>query len=64
MEGKRYAIIIANDEYSDDNLRELEAPQRDAVSLWRILDDPDLCDPLYGAWPFKGMYMRYKIYKA
>ena len=27
-------------------------------------DDPDLCDPLSGAWPFKGLYMRCKIYKA
>ena len=27
-------------------------------------DDPDLCDPVSGGWPFKGQYMRCTIYKA
>jgi len=27
-------------------------------------DDPELCDPLSGAWPFKGQYMRCRISKA
>ena len=27
-------------------------------------DDPDLCDPISGGWPFKGQYMRCRIYKA
>jgi thiosulfate reductase / polysulfide reductase chain A len=27
-------------------------------------DDPELCDPLSGGWPFKGEYMRCKVYKA
>jgi len=27
-------------------------------------DDPDLCDPISGAWPFKGQYMRCNIYKV
>ena len=27
-------------------------------------DDPDKCDPLSGAWPFKGQHMRCRIYKV
>ncbi|NLC69875.1 MAG: molybdopterin-dependent oxidoreductase [Desulfuromonadaceae bacterium] len=27
-------------------------------------DDPDKCDPLSGAWPFKGPYLRCRIRKA
>ncbi|MGA1823859.1 MAG: molybdopterin-containing oxidoreductase family protein [bacterium] len=27
-------------------------------------DDPAKCDPLSGAWPLKGQYMRCRIYKA
>ena len=27
-------------------------------------DDPDLCDPLSGGWPFKGQYMRCRISKV
>jgi anaerobic selenocysteine-containing dehydrogenase len=27
-------------------------------------DDPEVCDPLSGGWPFKGLYMRCRIAKA
>ena len=27
-------------------------------------DDPDLCDPISGGWPFKGQYMRCRIAKV
>ncbi|MFP4058620.1 MAG: molybdopterin-dependent oxidoreductase [Candidatus Brocadiia bacterium] len=27
-------------------------------------DDPDLCDPLSGGWPLKGLLLRCRIYKA
>jgi len=27
-------------------------------------DDPDKCDPISGGWPFKGQYLRCRIYKA
>ena len=27
-------------------------------------DDPEKCDPLSGGWPFKGGYLRCRIYKA
>lgn len=44
MTEKRFALIIANDEYNDESLRELEAPQLDANALAKILGDPETCN--------------------
>jgi len=44
LSGKRFALIIANDQYSDESLRELEAPQFDADALAKVLGDPETCN--------------------
>jgi len=41
---KRFALIIANDKYNDESLRELEAPQSDANALAKVLGDPETCN--------------------
>jgi formylglycine-generating enzyme required for sulfatase activity len=42
MSGK-YALIIANTEYTDPGLAQLSAPGEDAVDLARVLRSPDIC---------------------
>jgi hypothetical protein len=42
MEGKRSALIVANDRYQDLRLRQLRAPTRDAEALARVLSHPDI----------------------
>jgi hypothetical protein len=42
MNGKREALIIANDQFEDTGLRQLEAPPQDAESLARVLSNPDI----------------------
>ena len=41
MSGQRKALIIANDEYEQEALRNLLAPGADAEALGRVLGDPD-----------------------
>jgi uncharacterized caspase-like protein len=41
---KRFALIIANDQYDDEGLRELEAPELDADALAKVLGDPETCN--------------------
>jgi len=41
MSGK-YALIIANTEYTDPGLAQLTAPGKDAKEFWRVLDSPDI----------------------
>jgi hypothetical protein len=41
---KRFALIIANDKYNDESLRDLEAPQSDANALAKVLGDPETCN--------------------
>ncbi len=49
---------------------EMDAEEPSLYGLWECNinvttdDDPDICDPLSGAWPLKGQYMRCKITKA
>ncbi|MFH1567298.1 MAG: molybdopterin-dependent oxidoreductase [Gemmatimonadota bacterium] len=49
---------------------EQEAAEPSLFGVWQSNinvvtdDDPDLCDPLSGGWPYKGQYMRCRIYKA
>ncbi len=38
----RYALIIANTEYSDSNLAQLSAPGKDAKDFARVLEDKDI----------------------
>jgi hypothetical protein len=38
----RYALIIANNEYSDSNLAQLSAPGKDAEDLARVLQDKNI----------------------
>jgi hypothetical protein len=40
--GERKALIIANDEYEQESLRDLLAPTEDAVALGRVLGDPQI----------------------
>jgi formylglycine-generating enzyme required for sulfatase activity len=42
MSGK-YALIIANTEYTDPGLAQLTAPGKDAKEFGRVLDSPDIC---------------------
>lgn len=42
MSGK-YALIIANTEYTDPGLAQLTAPGKDAQDFERVLKDPDIC---------------------
>jgi len=41
MSGK-YALIIANAEYTDPGLAQLTAPGKDAKEFWRVLNSPDI----------------------
>ena len=49
---------------------EMAAEEPSLYGLWECNinvttdDDPDICDPLSGAWPLKGQYMRCKITKT
>ncbi len=44
MSGQRKALIIANDEYEQEALRNLLAPGADAEALGRVLGDPQIGD--------------------
>ena len=44
MSAQRKALIIANDEYEHDGLRNLLAPAADAEALGRVLHDPQIGD--------------------
>ena len=39
----KYALVIANTEYTDPGLAQLTAPGQDAKEFGRVLDSPDLC---------------------
>jgi hypothetical protein len=39
----RFALVVANTEYTDPGLAQLTAPGRDAREFGRVLDSPDLC---------------------
>jgi len=41
---RRFALIIANDQYDDDSLSELQAPKLDANALANVLGDPESCN--------------------
>jgi len=41
---RRFALIIANDQYDDEGLSELQAPQLDANALAKVLSDPETCN--------------------
>ena len=44
MSGQRKALIIANDQYEQEALRNLRAPAADAEGLGRVLADPQIGD--------------------
>ncbi|MEU4490324.1 caspase family protein [Streptomyces purpurascens] len=44
MTDSRHALIIANDRYTDQGLKKLEAPAQDAAALERVLHDPQIGD--------------------
>ncbi|MGW0578192.1 caspase family protein [Streptomyces sp. NPDC002920] len=44
MNTSRHALIIANDRYDDQGLKQLRSPAQDAVSLARVLGDPEIGD--------------------
>ena len=44
MGGQRKALIVANDEYEQEALRNLLAPAADAEALGRVLGDPQIGD--------------------
>ena len=44
MSGQRKALIVANDEYEQEGLRNLLAPKADAEALGRVLGDPQIGD--------------------
>jgi Caspase domain len=44
MSGLRKALIVANDEYEQEALRNLQAPAADAEALARVLGDPQIGD--------------------
>ena len=44
MSGQRKALIIANDEYDHEALRDLLAPAADAEALGRVLGDRQIGD--------------------
>jgi hypothetical protein len=44
VDGKRSALIVANDSYTDPGLSRLRAPDSDAQALARVLRDPDIGD--------------------
>jgi hypothetical protein len=39
----KFALVIANTEYTDPGLAQLTAPGRDAKEFGRVLDSPDIC---------------------
>ena len=41
MNGNRFALIIANDQYEDNSLSKLDAPKFDAYALAEVLGDPE-----------------------
>ncbi|WP_405720535.1 caspase family protein [Streptomyces sp. NBC_01537] len=43
-EKSRHALIIANDRYHDDGLRQLVSPAQDAAALGDVLSDPQIGD--------------------
>jgi hypothetical protein len=43
MPSKKFALVIANTEYTDPGLAQLTSPGRDAREFGRVLDSPDLC---------------------
>src|SRR6266700_351569 len=44
MSGQRKALIVANDEYEQEGMRQLLAPAADADQLKRVLDDRQIGD--------------------
>lgn len=42
--GRRQALIIANDVYTDEGLKQLRSPAEDAVALGAVLGDPKIGD--------------------
>ncbi|MFD8152664.1 caspase domain-containing protein [Streptomyces sp. NPDC059720] len=44
MTDSRHALIIANDRYADQGLKQLRAPAQDAGALERVLHDPQIGD--------------------
>ncbi|HEY3260548.1 MAG TPA: caspase family protein [Pseudonocardiaceae bacterium] len=42
MDGSRYALVVANDQYADPGLRRLVAPAQDAAALAEVLADPSV----------------------
>jgi Protein of unknown function (DUF4232)/Caspase domain len=42
VDGKRSALIVANDKYQDPGLRQLRAPAQDAEALAHVLGDPQI----------------------
>ncbi len=44
MTASRHALIIANDRYTDQGLRKLNAPAQDAAALEKVLHDPQIGD--------------------
>ena len=40
MDGSRFALVVANDQYADPGLRRLMAPAHDAEALAEVLADP------------------------
>ncbi len=44
MGGQRKALIVANDQYEQDALRDLLAPAADAEALGQVLGDPQIGD--------------------
>ncbi|PNG19857.1 caspase family protein [Streptomyces cahuitamycinicus] len=42
MTDARHALIIANDRYTDQGLKKLKAPARDAAALEKVLHDPQI----------------------
>jgi hypothetical protein len=44
MSGLRKALIVANDQYEQEALRDLQAPAADAAALARVLGDPQIGD--------------------
>lgn len=44
MDGRRKALIVANDDYEHDGLQRLLSPAADAQALARVLGDPQICD--------------------
>ena len=44
MSGQRQALIVANDEYEQEALHNLQAPGADADALGQVLGDPQIGD--------------------